>query len=285
MITVLGASGFIGGRLVGELDQLGLEYAAPDRAERLEGRALGHLVYCAGVTEDFRRRPLDTVAGHVSRLESILRTSEVRSLVYLSSTRIYRSSGTATENDVLQLDPGNPDHLYDLSKALGESLALSADVPVVVMRLSNVYGLDIGSRNFLASILQDVVRKGEVTLRTTLDSTRNYVSVDNVVTAILGLMRGGAHGTYNIAGARAVANREITDLLSALSGCAVRVVDGGPHVTAPEISIAKVSAAIDYSPESVVDALPRLVDAYRLALSRSGGARRRRTAVGLSKRA
>ena len=265
MITVLGASGFIGGRLVAELERRGIQYAAPDRHESPAGGDLGDLVYCAGVTEDFRRRPLDTVAAHVGTLEAILRTAEIRSLVYLSSTRVYRSPGIATEDDALALDPSDPDHLYDLSKGLGEALALSSGVPVLILRLANVYGVDPGSTNFLASILRDAVRDGEVTLRTSLESTRNYVSVDDVVAALLELLRRSASGTFNVAGEAAISHREVTDRLSALTGCAVHVAQGAPTELAPKISIDRLTAAIDYSPESVLDALPRLVDGYRRA--------------------
>jgi nucleoside-diphosphate-sugar epimerase len=265
MITVLGASGFIGGHVVDELGRLGLAYAAPDRHERLDGRELGDVVYCAGVNTDLRRRPLDTVAAHVGYLEHTLRTAELRSLVYLSSTRVYRSPGAATEDDVLEVDPSDPERLYDTSKALGEALSLASGVPALVLRLANVYGLSLGSANFLSSILQDALG-GQVILRTSLDSTRNYVGIADVVSSLVALLRGAAQGIYNIAGERAVSHREVADALAGLTGCAVAVVDGAPTETAPDISIARVAAAIDYAPESVLDALPRLVDGYRNGL-------------------
>jgi nucleoside-diphosphate-sugar epimerase len=267
MITVLGASGFIGGHLVAELDRRGLRHSAPGRREPLHESELGDVVYCAGVTEDFRRRPLDTVAAHAGDLEALLRTADIRSLVYLSSTRLYRPPGVATEGAALELDPTDPDHLYDLSKALGEALGVASGVPTLVLRLANVYGLDLGSSNFLASILRDAVRDGEVTLRTSLDSTRNYVSVGDVVSTIVALMQREAHGTYNVAGSRAVSHREVADRLCELTGCDIQVADGAPTETAPDVSIDRLRATIDYSPESVLDALPRLVDGYRRALA------------------
>src|SRR2546421_6324232 len=221
MITVLGASGFIGGHLVAELERRGLPHSAPGRHEPLRERELGDVVYCAGVTGDFRRRPLDTVAAHAGDLEALLRTADMCSLVYLSSTRIYRSPGPATEDDALELDPSDPDHLYDLSKALGEALGRASGVPALVLRLANVYGLDLGSSNLLASILRDAVRNGEVTLCTSLDSTRNYVSVGDVITAIVALMQCKARGTYNVAGDRAVSHREVADRLRELTGCEI----------------------------------------------------------------
>jgi nucleoside-diphosphate-sugar epimerase len=267
MITVLGAGGFIGGHLVAELERRDIPHWAPGRDEPLRGRELGDVVYCAGLTEDFRRRPLDTVVAHAGDLEALLRTAEMCSLVYLSSTRIYRSPDAATEDGALHLDPSDPDHLYDISKALGEALSLASGVPALVLRLANTYGLDLGSSNFLAGILRDAVCDGEVTLCTSLDSTKNYVSVDDVVTAIIALLQREARNTYNVAGDRAVSHRDVADRLRELTGCEIHVADGAPTETAPDISIDRLRATIDYSPESVLDALPRLVAGYRHAVA------------------
>jgi len=264
VITVLGASGFVGSHLVAELDRAGMAYRAPERNEPLDSAGLGDVVYCAGITTDLGRRPLDVVASHVGHLESVLRTGRgVSSVVYLSSTRLYRGRGAAVEDSVLELDPANPDRLYDVSKAMGEALALSSGIPALVLRLAHVFGINPASKNFLPSLLRDAVNRGEVTLQTSLESTRNYVGVDDVARSIVALVRAGATGIFNIAGTRAVSHGELTGRLSEITGCAVRVTEGAPTETAPDISIARVSAAIDYAPEPVLDALPRLVDGYR----------------------
>src|ERR687896_2281214 len=128
MLTVIGAGGFIGARLTQELERRGVSYRAPGRHERLAGRSLGDVVHCAGVTGDFRTRPLDTVAAHVGAVETLLRTSDMRSIVYLSSTRVLRGAGVGREDDALRLAPADPDHLYDLSKAPREGLVLASRV-------------------------------------------------------------------------------------------------------------------------------------------------------------
>lgn len=247
MITVLGSGGFIGAHLVAELNWRDLEYQAPARGKPLDGRALGDLVYCVGVTEDFRRRPLDTVAAHVSHLEAVLRVARVDSLVYLSSTRLY--------------EPGPPD-LYNLSKLLGESLAEAAGMPALILRLANVYGLDLDSRNFLSSVLQDSISSGVVLLRTSLDSTRNYVAVEDVVTALLRLLEIRATGTYNVAGASNTSHGEILSHIAELTGCSVEVEPEAPTRRSPEIDIERLTREIAFEPEKVVDALPRLVKGY-----------------------
>ena len=76
--TVLGASGFIGGRLVRYLRSLGHSVLVPGRDDaHLTGQPLGHLIYAIGVTADFRARPFDTMDAHVSVLSKALRERPV----------------------------------------------------------------------------------------------------------------------------------------------------------------------------------------------------------------
>ena len=54
LYTVIGASGFIGGRLVQALRAQGAEVHAPTRSDpELFARDLGRVFYCAGLTGDW----------------------------------------------------------------------------------------------------------------------------------------------------------------------------------------------------------------------------------------
>src|SRR4051812_11177152 len=77
--TVLGASGFIGSHLMRWLESQSLPYWAPKRCENVLGRPLGHVIYCIGLTADFRGRPYDTVRAHVCHLLDILEEAEFAS--------------------------------------------------------------------------------------------------------------------------------------------------------------------------------------------------------------
>src|SRR3954463_10632871 len=125
-ITILGGSGFIGSALVERLAKIGLSCQAPDRGQKLTGKKLGDVIYCVGLTADFRTRPLETVEAHVCHLLSILKSCEFQSLVYLSSSRVYRNQeGIAREGDPLTVDSSNPDDLYAISKLMGEAIAMT----------------------------------------------------------------------------------------------------------------------------------------------------------------
>src|SRR5919197_813364 len=65
-VTVLGASGFIGGHLAKHFRALGYECLTPGRNEpSLYETDLGDVIYAIGLTADFRQRPLDTIEAHV----------------------------------------------------------------------------------------------------------------------------------------------------------------------------------------------------------------------------
>jgi nucleoside-diphosphate-sugar epimerase len=126
--TILGARGFIGSHLVSFLEHKGVECFAPAGEEHLYGRDLGHIIYCIGLTADFRTRTFDTVEAHVCALLDILKNCRYDSFLYLSSTRVYKNAQSTNEETMLAVDPCNPDDIYDISKIMGESLCLTTGI-------------------------------------------------------------------------------------------------------------------------------------------------------------
>src|SRR5262245_12286016 len=178
MITVLGASGFIGSHLVKRLDTLGHEFHAIGRDDSLPSGSMGHVIYSIGVTADYRSRPFDTVEAHVCKLLKILRDRQFESLLYLSSTRLYLGLSSSDEETALRIAPLEASDLYNASKAMGESLVLNSGRPTRVVRLSNVYGPDFDSDNFLSSIMRDAILHNKIVFETAAASAKDYISVD-----------------------------------------------------------------------------------------------------------
>ena len=265
MFTVLGASGFIGSRLAHDLSALGADVFAPARDDRdLFRRDLGHVIYCIGRTADFRTRPLETTQAHVCRLREILEAARFDSLLYLSSTRVYHGAGEAREDTPLRLDPGSPDDLYNASKIMGESLCLSVDRPGTrVARLSNVYGPDLESLNFLSTVLRDALTTGRVVLNGAPTSAKDYVAIDDVVPALVAIAREGSRRIYNVASGRNVCHRELLDRIRDLTGCRVAFAGGAPETVFPAVSIERMRAEFGFAPDHVMDRLDGLVDEYR----------------------
>jgi nucleoside-diphosphate-sugar epimerase len=266
MITVLGASGFIGSHLVQRLAQLQRDFIAPAREEDLTVRNLGDVIYCIGLTADFRAKPLETVDAHVCKLLEVLQNCSFDSLLYLSSARVYRNnSEPAHEEDSLQFAPLDLSDLYNLSKAMGESLALASGKKVRIVRLSNVYGHDLNSENFLSAIIKEALLNRKVVLQTAADSEKDYVSIDDVVEALINIASSGKHRIYNLASGTNVSNRQLMERIGELTGCETEFAPQAPRIGFPLINIERLRAEFDFQPADLLADMGPLVESYKMS--------------------
>jgi nucleoside-diphosphate-sugar epimerase len=264
--TVIGAQGYIGSRLCRHLNSLGTAVLEIDRFDtsRHAGHNLGHVIFAGGVTADFRKRPFDTINAHVSAVAEILQRAAFTSFLYLSSTRVYQGTVSAVEDAELRLSISDPLQLYNASKLAGEALCLTLPDPNIrVARLSNVYGADDTSENFLIEIMRAAITDGHLTLRTALESEKDFVSVADVVAILPRLAAGGRERLYNVASGRNISYGDIADALRNLTGCTIDVEPGSPAVMFPEISIARLQKEFDVSPAYLADDVANLVRDYK----------------------
>ena len=264
LITILGASGFIGSNLVAELQRRQAEHLPLRRDDRIPQQNLGDVIYCIGVTADFRSKPFETVDAHVCKLREILKDGDFESLTYLSSTRVYGNNvGPAREEDPIAVAPTNPSDLYNISKVMGESLALNCGRKARVVRLANVYGADVSSENFLATIIKDAITTRKVVLNTSTDSVKDYVSIADVVPALIEIATRGRERIYNLASGISVSNAELAAGLCKTANCEVRFVENAAQVIFPPIVIDRLRNEFNFKPACVLDDLNGLVGLYR----------------------
>ena len=160
-VTVIGASGFVGSHLVARLRRRGLAVCCPPRGEegQLAGGDLGDLYYCAGLTVDYARDPAATAEAHLGLLGQLLQSTRFERVVYLSSTRLYDALAgqRLDETTPLPLEPLCPRHLYDLTKAAGESLCLAlAGDRARILRLSCIWSQGPTAQGFLPDLLRQL---------------------------------------------------------------------------------------------------------------------------------
>lgn len=262
--TVLGASGFIGSHLSAELKRRGVDVHAPARDADLTDLDLGTVFYCIGLTGAAApRHPFEAVEAHVGKLSEVLRGSRFERLVYLSSTRLYLDAPTGSEEETLRSDPADPARIFNLTKALGESLVLRDDQPGRIARLSNVYGPDWESESFLPAIVTAACREGAVTIRDAPDSAKDYVHVQDAVEALIRIAFDGRKRLYNVASGHNTTHRELADRLAQVAGCTVEFGPDPATHTFPPIDTDRLQAELPFSPRSVLDDLPELVDQCR----------------------
>lgn len=280
--TILGATGFIGSRLANYLEQRGDRVTRARFEDAVAATDLGHVIYCIGLTADFRSRPYDTMDAHVNRLGEFLKNTHVQSFLYLSSTRVYGGASSTEENARISVDPSSPSDLYNISKLAGESLCLSHDDPAIrVARLSNVFGdgaggIPMAPDNFLASIIQSAVTEGHIPLLNAPDSCKDYIAVDDAVRALRLISLRGGERLYNVAAGSNTCNGEIAREISSHTGCSVSVSAGAQTWAFPAIDTARLCAEFDaagksWNPAPVLDSLEDLVSYYRPGSRRLAG--------------
>ena len=253
--TVLGASGYIGSRLVAHLQAQGHTVWAPTRGDtEVFTRPLGHVIYCVGLTADFRTRPFDTVDAHVALLAEVLRRAQFDSLLYLSSTRVYMGAASTHEDAPLSVLPGDPSYLYNLTKLTGESLCHACGRPGVrVARLSNVVGpgMDSASGNLVADLLRQA-RQGHIVLRSDPQSAKDYVHVGDLLDWLPRIALAGRAATYNVASGRQTLHAQWLAWLQARTGCTVEVDAQAPLQAFPPINVQRLRGEWGVAPRAVL---------------------------------
>ena len=260
--TVIGAGGFIGGRLAARLRGEGHEVFTPDRhATDYLSEDLGRVFYCAGLTGDFIVRPLDTVEAHVSLLARLLREARFERLVYLSSTRVYDAlDGVGREDAVLALDPHLPRNVYDLSKALGENLCLAwSDGRATVARLSNVLDLGPEVSGFLPDLMRRARREREITLTASPAGARDYIHVDDALEGLIRLEAEPGSRIVNVASGRNVTNQALADLFGA-AGWRLTLTGADTPPPPPVCDVARLRA-LGVEPRDILGLLGGLLTA------------------------
>jgi len=264
MITVLGASGFIGSHFTDYLKQSHDDFFAPEKGdETIFSRPLGNVVYAIGITSDFRERPLACIDAHVCILHRLIQEGNFDSLTYLSSTRVYGIGKNTSENSALTVNPNRLDDIYNISKLMGESIVIQSGRPYMkVVRLSNVLGENQNPDTFLAQLLQEGFTTGSVTFQQALNSAKDYIHIRDVVFFVRQIAKLRESGIYNIAGGETISNASIADYMKSILGFETNVSDNAPTRSFNTINIDKIVKIFGVRPRSFSDYFPELLQHY-----------------------
>ncbi len=263
--TILGASGFIGSNLTAFLKSESIEcFTPPKEYVFTKNKNLGHVIYCIGLTADFRQKPMETVRAHVCKLMEVLENSSFESFLYLSSSRVYNEESAGTETDKLSISSSNFSDLYNISKLMGESICFSlTNEKIRIARLSNVIGNDFNSDNFLVSLIKEAVDKNKIVLGVPIHASKDYILIEDVVKIIALISQKGIQRIYNVASGLQISNEQIVNKIRSYVNCQIEIINNTKELKFPAISIKKIKNEFNFKPKNILDNLEGLISDYK----------------------
>jgi nucleoside-diphosphate-sugar epimerase len=258
--TIVGGRGFIGAAFLRLLAERGVEAVGLTHAEALEFDGdLGDVIYASGVAWDANRRLAESIRLHVDVPLALL-GKRLRSFTYVSSTRIYGDSAATHEATPAHVAQGD---VYAATKAAGEVIVLADSRPEMrVVRLSNVYGSSFRSGLMSSDFLRQAATTGAIEVRSSGESEKDHVSVEDAVDVTLRIAASGKERVYNIAAGRNTKQGELLERIAAVSGCRVNVKPGSPRVVFAPIDVARIRGEFDFRARNVLDDVPALWRAF-----------------------
>ena len=100
-------------------------------------------------------------------------------------------------------------------------------------------------------------------IRTSADSEKDYVGIDDVVHGLIKITLEGKQNVYNLASGINVSNRQLTQKISELTGCRIAFDPMGTRQSFPTIRIDRMRSEFGFQPVFVLDDLERLVGSYK----------------------
>lgn len=224
-ILVTGAEGFIGSRLMSELERCKIDAVVLPRQIDISDpnafsvfqdkkiSAVVHLASLCSVPESWER-PLDyyrvNLMGTIHALEFCRQTG---------AQLIFPSSYMYGTPHYLPIDESHPlavNNPYAQTKLFAEETARfyahNYHIPVTILRLFNVYGPAQKSAFLIPLIVQQVIREEEVTLQT-LEPRRDFVHLTDVVHAfVLALEHPQDYLCVNVGSGESYSVREVVTM-------------------------------------------------------------------------
>jgi nucleoside-diphosphate-sugar epimerase len=208
-VIVTGASGFIGQHLVAHLEQIGRRVVPVSRThgiditrDRLPLEGVSHVFHLAGKTGvvEAWRSPIDYLETNAFGTARILEQCRGRCSVTFVSGYVY---GTPKRLPIREQDPVDIQNPYALSKLLAEQMCefytRFYEIPVVALRLFNVYGPRQDTSFLIPGILKQILDPLQAEVRVQdLEPKRDYVYVSDAVAGIVMAAHAPAGSVFNI---------------------------------------------------------------------------------------
>jgi len=231
-IFISGASGLVGGNCMKHFKEkgtevLGTHYSFPteetvfydtlnpddERNPDVDRFAPDVIVHCGALTH------VDYCEDHEeeSYLKTVKSTENLLSLaerlkakfVFISTDYVFDGKDGPYTEDA----PTNPLSVYARHKLEGERLVNSSKLDSLILRVTNVFGNEIRSKNFVARILEQIKEGKELTLKVPVDQYATPINAYDIARAMYLLLSASKTGLYHLAASDFINRKELCEII------------------------------------------------------------------------
>jgi len=268
-ILVTGASGFIGRALVSRLEAKGREVVPMKSTDgdianrstlaRFMKQDIAHVFHLAGKTfvpdswDDPQTFYQTNVLGTINVLELC---KNHRIPITNVSAYVYGHPDSLPIGEENAIRPSNPyAHSKHLAEEVCEFYASAFNLPVTTLRPFNAYGIGQADNFLIPAIISQVLGTGKKIIVKDLKPKRDYVYLDDLVTAFLSTLDPpSGYRVYNIGSGVSLSVQEVIDAIQEIAGTQKKIVSDNVTRTNELMdvvaNISKAGNELGWHPES-----------------------------------
>ena len=220
MYTIFGSTGFIGNEILKHLKIKKKKVFLPQRDKYKFPTNLGTIIYCIG-SDDWQKKVEKGFFSNLGHLQKIIFNNKFKSLIFLSTTRVYINSKQTLENINISINPNVSNDYYNILKIASESLLVNSKKNVKILRLSNVFGFNSKSPLLLPNLIRNSLKNKKIEISINLNSTKDYIHIDDVIKMIMKISNKSKKKIYNIAGGKNIKIRYFADIIKKYTKCKI----------------------------------------------------------------
>lgn len=299
-VLVTGASGFVGSHFMRELSEIcelvvGTSLLSCNEAtykidlrdldaltEFCQDLKFDVLIHCAGIDGnlEFKNHHLVRLMTENSTITANIlaasRVSRVNKTLIISSAEIYAKEAESpiSEESDYRSHFNNDGTGYVYAKMFSEILAKlyrqQFNMDISVARPTNIYGpednFNANTSKVIPSIIKSAVTNKDVEIWGNGTQTRDFVYIEDLVLAVLNIVRHEQSKTFNISSGQPVSIKDLAEMIIMITGSdsSIKLLSqkqGG--VKARYLDISKISERPYFKYTSLTDGLRKTVDWYR----------------------
>ena len=264
MYTIFGSSGFIGKELFSHLKKNNQKVFKPSKNQIKFNKDLGYIIYCVG-SDDWKKKPKKGYLSNLGHLKKIVFNNKFKSIIFLSTTRLYiNSKNTTKENSNLSVNSENENDYYNILKIASESLLLRLNKKIKIIRLSNVFGFNHKSPLLLPMLIKNALKKSQIEITISLNSTKDYILIDDAINLIFKILKDGKQNIYNVASGKNIKIKKITNIIKKETGCKIILKNQKKVMLEPKINIKRIQQEFNFKNNFKLEkSLPELIKKYK----------------------